>query len=566
MSESSRRSDSNLNLPSIDILIDPAGVINLRAHPVRTMLDSEKWFPTQADLPPLPLPSLADTCERYLNSVRPLLTPEEYAHTAGVVADFQAAGGVGESLQSVLEEKARTERNWMEEWWEQLAYLRTRSTMAIHINWFGIIPEWGVKLSNVQMSSLLLEAVLEIRATIESGKFPLEKLRGNPLDMHQFSRLFGMTRVPAEGADTLEQVPDSKHIVVMRDGALVYVPVYDNSGKPFRLASLKAMLQQAIDVASPGVLEDVAKEADAAHTNTSVLTALPRDQWAAERAVLIEDPTNCESLRLVESAILCVTFDRGEPRDKEEAARLIHGGEGRNKWFDKSLTAIAFENGRGGLNAEHTPVDAMTVVSIFVHALESIRSKLTASSAEATAPPSSSDLPPSAVRLLEWKLQPRTKLAVELASASIEALAADCEVRLLQFKHFGKGFVKRAKLHPDFFMQMAIQLAFHRMHRAFCATYETGHVRAFWHGRTDTVRTLSDASKAFCLCMDDADADAATKLAALKAACDSHSEQLQRVLTGQGIDRHLLGLYIASVMRGAPRRAPSPLSRPSRRR
>ena len=37
---------------------------------------------------------------------------------------------------------------------------------------------------------------------------------------------------------------------------------------------------------------------------------------------------------------------------------------------------------------------------------------------------------------------------------SIKALAYDCELRLLHFDHFGKGFVKRAKLHPDFFMQV----------------------------------------------------------------------------------------------------------------
>ena len=56
--------------------------------------------------------------------MRPLLNDEEYAHTAAVVAEFQREGGEGEALQEFLEEKAENERNWMEEWWEQLAYLR----------------------------------------------------------------------------------------------------------------------------------------------------------------------------------------------------------------------------------------------------------------------------------------------------------------------------------------------------------------------------------------------------------------------------------------------------------
>lgn len=68
-----------------------------------------------------------------------------------VVEEFCREGGEGEELQALLEQRAKSERNWMEEWWEQLAYLRSRTTMAIHINWFGLMPDFGVTLSNVQV-------------------------------------------------------------------------------------------------------------------------------------------------------------------------------------------------------------------------------------------------------------------------------------------------------------------------------------------------------------------------------------------------------------------------------
>ena len=42
---------------------------------------------------------------------------------------------------------------------------------------------------------------------------------------------------------------------------------------------------------------------------------------------------------------------------------LSHGGTCRNLWFDKSVTMLIFENGKVGINAEHTPVDAMTPVA-----------------------------------------------------------------------------------------------------------------------------------------------------------------------------------------------------------
>ena len=92
----------------------------------------------------------------------------------------------------------------MEEWWEQLAYLRTRTTMAVHINWFGVVPALGIpegELENVHLAALLLDGVLKMKARLEAGRFAVEKLAGRNLDMHQFSRVFGMTRVPCEGAD-----------------------------------------------------------------------------------------------------------------------------------------------------------------------------------------------------------------------------------------------------------------------------------------------------------------------------------------------------------------------------
>ena len=272
------------------------------------------------------------------------------------LGQFSKEGGVGPKLQEILEARAATERNWIEEWWEQLAYLRSRTTMAVHINWFGVLPEWGLPLSNVQAAAAMCDGLVKFRAALHAGTIPVESMRGNQLDMHQFLRVFGMTRVPKEGQDELVQDPDSQHIVIMRESAMVAVPIYTAAGAPLSLEQLQAQLVHALALAERPLLE----QSD--HEPLSVLTSLPRDEWAAQRGLLLADPTNAASLRLVESALFCVSFESGAPATKEECAQTILCG-GRNKWFDKSFTVVIFENGRGGLNAEHTPVDAMTVVS-----------------------------------------------------------------------------------------------------------------------------------------------------------------------------------------------------------
>ena len=44
---------------------------------------------------------------------------------------------------------------------------------------------------------------------------PVETMGGSPMDMMQYYRLFGTTRIPAEGKDKMSFNPDSKHIVVL---------------------------------------------------------------------------------------------------------------------------------------------------------------------------------------------------------------------------------------------------------------------------------------------------------------------------------------------------------------
>uniref|UniRef100_A0A7S0IZG6 Choline/carnitine acyltransferase domain-containing protein n=1 Tax=Calcidiscus leptoporus TaxID=127549 RepID=A0A7S0IZG6_9EUKA len=505
---------------------------------------SDRLFPSQLDLPPLPLPALHDTCERYLDSVRPLLSAEEYKHTEAVVADFAREGGDGCALQLVLEEKADTERNWMEEWWEQAAYLRTRTTMAVHINWFGVLPEWGFSISNVQAAAAVLHGIMQTRAMLEEGKLPLETLKGNPLDMHQFTRVFGMTRVPGEGCDSLEQKAASRHCAVLRRGQIFEVKLYATDGEAHDLRTLQSLISEVLAVADDNLFE----QADDAPV--SVLTSTDRDRWAAERARMRESSTNKASLQVVEEALFCLKLDTAAPASKQEVAQLSLLGDGRDVWYDKSFNAIVFANGRVGLNAEHTPVDAMTIVSLFSQALKTMASQVANDRPTLLAEPLPLRAGVVSPRKLKWEVDAPLRRAIELASADVAKLTSNVHLRVLAFAHFGKGLIKGAKLHPDFFIQMALQLAYFRLHGKCVATYETGTARAFFHGRTDTVRTVTEDSVAFVREMCDLTSSPQSRLAALRIACATHFAQLQRVLSGQGCDRHLLGLYIAALMRG----------------
>ena len=83
-------------------------------------------------LPRLPVPPLQQTMEKYLLSVKPLLTEDEYACTREVVDDFRKPGGIGEALQDKLVSRANKMENWLAEWWDDVAYLGYENPVVVH--------------------------------------------------------------------------------------------------------------------------------------------------------------------------------------------------------------------------------------------------------------------------------------------------------------------------------------------------------------------------------------------------------------------------------------------------
>jgi carnitine O-acetyltransferase len=116
------------------------------------------------------------------------------------------------------------------------------------------------------------------------------------------------------------------------------------------------------------------------------------------------------------------------------------------------------------------------------------------------------------------------------------------ELRVQAYQGYGKGMIKKFKCSPDAYVQMIIQLAYHKMYGKNRPTYESAATRRFQQGRTETCRSVSDASVAWCDAMADPSIDDKTCQELFRKALDSHVKYIADASEGKGVDRHLFGL------------------------
>uniref|UniRef100_A0A0B7BDL7 Choline/carnitine acyltransferase domain-containing protein n=2 Tax=Arion vulgaris TaxID=1028688 RepID=A0A0B7BDL7_9EUPU len=502
-----------------------------------------RTFSVQYSLPKLPVPALDQTLKKYLDSCRPLLTDDEYNTTLQVVNRFRLKEGP--DLHKLLEERAQKEVNWLSEWWKYWAYLDARVSVLINVSPGIFLPRQnyrGLK-EQLEFAAKFISGVLDYKTMLDAQTIPVDTLGGKPLCMSQHYQLLNACRIPGLKTDSHicvdpNEPSQPKHITVIYNNHLFSVNVFGDQGKPLSIAQLSSQLHNCVNLSKDAVAP------------VGILTTMDRTTWGQVYTDMIKDKTNKESLENIQGSIFVVCLDGplpsqiGNPVDVA-ASMILHGGGSKaysgNRWYDKTMQFIFNPDGFVGLNYEHTTAEGPAVIGLSDHVLD-----YTERNQDTGATTSNAKAP----QLLHFNISGKTQEAIDKGSQEADVAANDVMLRGLFFKDYGKNFIKQQKLSPDAYIQMAFQLAYYRIYKEPCATYETGSLRRFQLGRTDTIRSCSIASLAFTKVMDDPSVPGAKKVDLLRQAIQSHRKYTDDTINGQGIDRHLLGLRLTALEKG----------------
>ncbi|RXN21735.1 choline O-acetyltransferase [Labeo rohita] len=390
-------------------------------------------------LPKLPVPPLQQTLDMYLKCMSHLIPEEQFKKTKEIVEKFGAPGGIGEFLQKKLLERSVQKANWVYDYWLEDMYLSNRLALPVNSSPVMVFPK-----QNFRSQSDTLRRALPV-------DYARGQLAGTPLCMDQYNKVFTSYRLPGPKLDTLVAqkstvMPEPEHIIFF------VLDVVIN----FRRLNEKDLYTQ---------LERIRKMADIEEERLppiGLLTSDGRTQWAEARSVLIKDSTNRDSLDMIERCLCLVCLDEPsgtELTDSNRALLMLHGGgtdkNGGNRW-------------RG------SPSKLVRAASM-------------------------SELP--APRRLRWKCSPDIQTFLTASADKLQRLVKNLDMNVNKFTGYGKEFIKRQKMSPDAYVQVALQFTFYRCHGHLVPTYESASIRRFQEGRVDNIRSSTPEALAFVKAM-----------------------------------------------------------------
>ena len=492
-----------------------------------------KFEMSQSSFEKLPVPNLRQTLDKYLESVRPLVTPNQYAKTVQLTNEFLTTEGP--FLQAQLQDRALKTDNWLTEWWKETAYLANRMPLPVHVSPAAICDklEFSSDSQMLNYTSLVIVEFVEFFQKVLSDKLPPDKLGGISLCMRQYKSLVGGHRIPGKVTDTQKYTPDSNHIIVVHKGHFFKLPVFgyrDGSRCILRSHEIKHLLSQIMDSSHlPSV-------------PVGILSSQNRDDWYSAREELNKSSVNRYTLNVITSSLFLIELDEASNQgvDDEFKSGVIGDLRGDfkcyNRWYDVGMQLIITREGYAKYLLEHSLVDGPPSVVI---ANRGHYRGITDTVPDI--PVNAKELPE--IELLKWEISPLLHEYIQNAKVELIKLSEKIDFKLYTFSEFGKDFFKSYKLSPDSLVQLAIQLTFYKLHQHSTACYESVSTRRFYDGRTETLRSTSTESTEMVKAML-SPTRTEVKLGLLREFVKKHDENSRQAFNGQGIDRHLLGLKL----------------------
>ncbi|XP_063720663.1 carnitine O-acetyltransferase-like isoform X2 [Symsagittifera roscoffensis] len=572
---------------SIGNLVDPVLDLNDEQKLLQYLPHVSKYQDDMFSGRSLPVPPLDRTLPKYLRTLQPILDHKQM-EKAKKIASETSTDTVVQKCQKYLEERAQKSPNWLADWWLNAAYLSFRESVVINVSPafvfrlppFPNVHSWIECATQLACGQHMAIQHIQSPEFVDSFRKTAEK-SGDGVGpcLIQYYRLFNACRVPREGVDGYVVYPNGApngptHIVVMCQNKMYSVDILDRDRKLLSGDEIfKRLMGVYMSSCLPPETKTEAMNEQTPDVPIGILTSQHRDTWTDQYTQLASDPHNREVLRTIESSIFMLCLDYDPPENESSNTRTIdvtesreklselsgfslHGGGSNkhscNRWFDKTIQVIVGMSDYLNVLIEHSGAEG-TISSLYTALMREYAKDVRLSASVAVDAEECSAL----VTRLQFNTDviPDISSAVETAKQHLDQLIGGLDLKVCVFDSFGKNTIKQFQFSPDAFFQVSLQLAMFRYlqdkynvdpdEQLLVPTYESGSLRNYRWGRTDTIRSATPQALQFARAAATLDYTDPSLPLLLLDAIRAHSEYTREVMKMEGVDRHLLGLKLA---------------------
>lgn len=476
-------------------------------------------------IPVLPVPDLDATLQRFLAAGAPLLEQSALERTREQIERFLR--GDGPALQALLEDFARAEdgagRSWLSrEWLHEYLSMRAPLPLSTSVG-FQIAGAYGAP--GVQRAAQLIHRAATIHLLELRGRTPQEiDARGHRMSMEQWQALRGGIRHPRPGTDEIRRPrieADEAEIGILHRGRLHALRIVDERGRPLPPRVIAAALRRILSRPSAWTDPELPFGAASAPGGESTAGFLAELTHVAHNRRVYERLTRM---------VFLVHLGEDAVQDTEHLRRLAFD-PGRT-WHHKPLTyEVSLADDWMGVHMEHSTIDGATLLCALARMQDLEVPDEPAVADDAAEPPEP--------ELVDWVLTPELRRRIREALEVQRAAAAPYATEIVVVPRpdpAGAPFRVGDDAAQQLILTCAQLAAFGRVR----SVYEAVDLREYRAGRTECLRPVTSEAVECAGALLDGRATEDQVRAALAA----HSDWIKACKTGQGVDRHLLGLQL----------------------
>lgn len=477
----------------------------------------------------LPVPDLDTTLRRFLEATGPLTSEPARAGIEASVEDFSRTDGplLQEKLREFADSEAERGQSYLSEAWTD-GYLEARTPLALTSNvGFQIVGDFGAPGSG--RAAQLIYRAAAIHLAEVRGETPQEvDGRGTEVDMRQWECLRGGTRHPQADRDEVrfpETAAAGSEIGIVHRGRMFAVGIADEEGQPVSVDSLRDALQRLIAESDSGegaggpVLPFTAVSYLGSGTAAGLLeelTASPRNAQVYERL----------------TRLLFVVSLMDEPADNLDHLHRM-AFEPDQTWIYKPVTYdVCLADDWMGIHFEHSTADGATV-------------RAAISRMQELEVPSAGPAAELVYEELAWETGEELRHRVEEELEDYRRQAENLHLQRIKVPRISTAGLE-FKVSDDALQQFILLYAQLAVYGKARSVYEAVDMREYQAGRTECLRPVTAEAVEFIGSL----VAGAAGAGQFTAALDKHREWVKACKSGQGIDRHLLGLELTARRTG----------------